>query len=121
MQTIKWLLGLDQGKLIIAMLMIAISALFVQNQMKETQKDTINSTFRKELMDREDSCEAEKQRLLQSKRRVEELLDSLLMRSRRAEAEIDSTIHYNRRLLDSAKYDVSNVKKLLKYDPSIRH
>lgn len=114
MKTIKWLLGLDQGKLIIAMLMIAISALFIQNQVKERQISTLNLTFRTEVLRRDDSCESQKIKMVQdANRRIEDFLKSLLDRSRRTERVIDSTVHYNKRIIDSTKQDVRKVKKLL--------
>lgn len=118
MNTIKWLLGLDQGKLVIAMLMIATSALFIQNQVKERQKDELNLNFRTEMMRREDSCEAQRLKGLQdANRKMEEFLRVLIDKSRKAERVIDSTVHYNKMVIDSASYNVKKVKKLLNTTP----
>lgn len=114
MNTIKWLLGLEQGKLMIAMLLVAISALFLQNQVKETQKDALNTAFRTEMIKREDSCEAQKLRSLQeANARMQEFLTTLLERSKKAERTIDSTVHYNKKVIDSTTSNVRKVKNIL--------
>jgi hypothetical protein len=104
MKTIKWLLGLERGQLVIAMLMIAISSLFVQNQVKERQKDELNATLRNELLRRDDSCSSQKMKLIQdANRRVEEFMRVLLDRSRRTERIVDSTVHYNKKVINTTK------------------
>lgn len=114
MKTIKWLLGLEKGQLIVAMLMIAISSLFIQNQVKENQKDQLNTSFRDELIRRDDSCENQKVRIMQeANKRVEEFMRALLDRSRRTEKVIDSTVHYNKRVINKTTNDVIKAKKLL--------
>lgn len=110
MKTIKWLLGLEKGQLAIAMLMIAVSALFIQNQVKEKQKDSLNASFRSELLRRDDSCESQKMKLIQdANRRVEGFMRDLLDKSRKTERIVDSTVHYNKKV-------ISTTKKLLHYD-----
>lgn len=104
MKTIKWLLGLEKGQLIIALLMIGVSALFVQNQVKERQKDELNTSFRNELIKRDDSCQSGKIRIMQeANKRVEEFMKAMLDRSRRTERAVDSTVHVNKNVLDKAK------------------
>lgn len=117
MKTIKWLLGLEKGQLILALLLIATSALFVQNQVKETQKDTLNANFRDALIKRDDSCQAQKIKIMQeANRRVEEFMRALLDRSRKTEEVVDSTVRHNNKVLN----DVKKAKKLLHNDNSIR-
>lgn len=114
MKTITWLLGLEQGKLIVAMLMVAVASLFLQNQVKESQKDALNLNFRTEILRREDSCAVERLRAIQdANRRVEEFLRALLDKSKKTERTIDSTVHDNKKIIDSATYNVRKVKKLL--------
>lgn len=114
MKTIKWLLGLEQGKLIVAMLMVAVASLFLQNQVKESQKDALNLNFRTEILKREDSCAAERLRAIQdANRRMEEFLREILDKSKRTERTIDSTVHYNKKVIDSTATNVRKVKKLL--------
>lgn len=109
MKTIKWLLGLEKGQLMIAMLMIAIAALFAQNQVKENQKDQLNTAFREALVRRDDSCESQKIKVIQeSNRRMEEFMQTLIERSKRTERVVDSTVHYNRQVIEKVK-----AKKLL--------
>lgn len=104
MKTIKWLLGLERGQLAIAMLMIAVSALFVQNQVKERQKDALNLAFRNELLKRDDSCTADKMKLIQdANRRVEEFMRVLLDKSKRTERIVDSTVHINNKVINTTK------------------
>lgn len=104
MKTIKWLLGLEKGQLIIALLMIGVSALFVQNQVKERQKDELNTSFRSELIRRDDSCQAQKIKIMQeANKRVEEFMKALLDRSRRTERVVDSTVHLNKSVIDKTK------------------
>lgn len=104
MRTIKWLLGLEKGQLVIAMLMIAITALFTQNQVKENQKDSLNKSFREALIKRDDSCEAQKIKVIQeANRRMEEFMQALLERSRRTERVVDSTMHHNKQVIDKVK------------------
>lgn len=110
MNTIKWLLGLEKGQLVMAMLMIAISSLFVQNQVKERQKDSLNTAFREELIRRDDSCQSEKIKIMQeANRRVEDFMRSMLDRSKRTERVIDSTVHNNNTVITKAE-------KLLTHD-----
>lgn len=104
MKTIKWLLGLEKGQLVIAMLMIAVSALFLQNQVKERQKDALNLAFRSELLKRDDSCAADKMRVIQdANRRVEEFMQAILDKSKRTERIVDSTVHYNKKVISTTK------------------
>jgi len=104
MKTIKWLLGLEKGQLAMAMLMIAVSSLFVQNQIKERQKDALNLAFRNELLRRDDSCGSEKMKLIQdANRRVEEFMRVLLDKSKRTERIVDSTVHINKNVISTTK------------------
>lgn len=104
MKTIKWLIGLERGQLVIAMLMIAISALFLQNQVKERQKDDLNLAFREALIRRDDSCEAQKIKVIQeANRRMEEFMQALLERSKRTERVVDSTVYHNRQVIAKVK------------------
>lgn len=116
MKTIRWLLGLEKGQLIIALLMISSSALFVQNQVKENQKDTINASFRDELIKRDDSCQSQKIRIMQeANRRVEEFMQTMLDKSKRTERVVDSTVHYNSKVIDKTTNDIDKAKTLLSH------
>lgn len=113
MKTIKWLLGLEKGQLIIALLIIATTALFLQNQVKEQQKDALNTSFRDELIRRDDSCQSGKIKIMQeANKRVEEFMRTILDRSRKTEKAVDSTVKHNSKLID----DVKKAKKLLHND-----
>lgn len=113
MKTIKWLLGLEKGQLIIALLIIATTALFIQNQVKEQQKDVLNTSFRDELIRRDDSCQSGKIKVMQeANKRVEEFMRTILDRSRKTEKAVDSTVKHNSKLID----DVKKAKKLLHND-----
>jgi len=104
MKTIKWLLGLEKGQLAMAMLMIAVSALFVQNQVKEKQKDALNLAFRNEILRRDDSCASEKMKLIQdANRRVEEFMRVMLDKSRKTERIVDSAVHINKKVIRTTR------------------
>lgn len=104
MKTIKWLLSLEKGQLIIALLMIASSALFVQNQVKENQKDLLNTSFRDELIKRDDSCQSGKIKIMQeANKRVEEFMKVMLDRSKKTEKVVDSTVKHNNKVIEDVK------------------
>lgn len=114
MKTIQWLIGLEKGKLIIALLIIATAALFTQNQVKENQINVLNKAYREDLSKRQDSCEANKLKIIQEDRKkIEGFLEELLRRSESTERELDSTVHHNRTVIKTTKSEVKRVKKLI--------
>ena len=114
MKTIQWLTSLERGKLVVAMLLVATASLFVQNQIKETQRNELQDKFRIELINRADSCEQQKMQIIQeANAKVEAFLRAQLRRSQNVERSIDSTVNRNSKLIKRSTNEVKRVRQKL--------
>lgn len=65
LKIIKWILSLQEKDRAIALVMVACSVLWIQNQMDKRQYNHLQDKSKLELIERIDSCDAQKNRLIQ--------------------------------------------------------
>lgn len=107
---IKWLTSLERGRLVVAILLIAVVFLTGLVGKLLSEKDKLQESYRTQILIRTDSCEHQKLRITDElNTKFETYLREQLSKFEETQKKVDSTITYNKALINK---NMGVIKKL---------